>query len=121
LPAFSERSSSPATYPDDSTFARVAVGSAGPDRGAGSGALQTNLVEECLFAALCPIRAGAAPSNYLCIDLPDLFIAISPAAQTKSNEPTIPTDKPIEQKTNRTCELSRRWNTSRRAGAAPSS
>ena len=39
------------SYPDDSTFARVAVGSAGPDRGAGSGALQTNLVEECLFAA----------------------------------------------------------------------
>lgn len=38
-----------ASYPDDSTFARVAVGSA--DRGAGSGALQTNLVEECLFAA----------------------------------------------------------------------
>ena len=65
------------------------------------------------------IRAGAAPSNYLCIDPPDLFIAISPAAQTKSNEPTISTDKPIEQKTNRTGELSRRQNTSRRAGAAP--
>ena len=67
------------------------------------------------------IRAGAAPSNYLCIDPPDLFIAISPAAQTKSNEPTIPTDKPIEQKTNRTGELSRRQNTSRGDGGAPSS
>merc|ERR1719287_93082 len=41
-----------ASYPDDSTFARVATaGPSSSDRGAGSRALQTNLVEECLFAA----------------------------------------------------------------------
>ena len=40
-----------ASCPDDSTFARVAAGSSNSDRGAGSRAVHTNLVEECLFAA----------------------------------------------------------------------
>lgn len=39
-----------ANFPDDSTFSPVAIGSTS-DYGAGSRALQTNLVEECLYAA----------------------------------------------------------------------
>jgi hypothetical protein len=41
-----------ATYPDDSTFSPVVLGGSSSSLyGAGSRALQTNLVEECLFAA----------------------------------------------------------------------